>query len=46
MPLEIHPQLKNAATPQAQLYLEAEDICGKTIASFEGGIELRRYTVP
>jgi integrase len=46
MPLEIHPQLKNAATPQAQLYLEADDICGKTIASFEGGIELRRYTVP
>jgi len=46
MPLEIHPQLENAATPKAQLYLEAEDISGKTVATFDGCIEMRRYTVP
>jgi len=46
MPLEIQPKLENAASPQAQVYLEAEDISGKTIAAFDGCIELRRYTVP
>ena len=46
MPLEIHPKLENAASPQAQLYLEADDISGNTLATFDGRIELRRYTVP
>ncbi len=45
MPLEIHPQLENAASPQAQLYLEAKDISGKTLATFDDKIELKRYTI-
>jgi hypothetical protein len=46
MPLQIHQTLGDSIPPQAHLYLVAEDISGKPIATFDDIIELKTYTVP
>lgn len=46
MPLQIHQTLGDSIPPQAHLYLIAEDISGKSLATFDDTIELKTYTVP